>query len=69
MTRSFGWSVLIHAVLLVGVLLLLAFASDNGAESAVLLRPMKIVTRPELPKMVAGDGKKELVAQPVFLGV
>jgi len=64
MTRSFGWSVLIHAVLLVGVLLLLAFASDNGAESAVLLRPMKIVTRPELPKMVAGDGKKELVAQP-----
>ena len=64
MNRSFGWSVLLHVVLLVGILLLLALTSGDDPESTVTLRPLKIVTRPELPKMVAGDGSKEAASQP-----
>ena len=68
MTRSFGWSALIHLTLLMAVLLLLLGQRPHNAPpteaSTVVVRPMKVAEPPERPELVAGDSSQASEPEP-----
>ena len=65
MNRSFGWSALLHVFLMGGILLLWLLGPEGvEPQQRSTVRPMKVVARPELPKMVAGDGSIEASTEP-----
>ncbi|MCA9777621.1 MAG: hypothetical protein KC800_12920 [Candidatus Eremiobacteraeota bacterium] len=69
MTRSFGWSALIHLSLLIVFLLLLLGQRPHQAPpteaSTVVVRPMKVAEPPERPELVAGDSSQASETAPV----